>query len=99
MLFDFVIEIFTRTPSPLYLNMVLLGGFIVFFGLVSLFVKERLYLTEALCATAVGIAFGPKGLGVVDLPRWLPDEAWVGYIMEFSRYVLLYSHILFRFFI
>lgn len=78
-------EIFTTPPSPLYLNMVLLGGFIVFFGLISLFVKERLYLTEALCATAVGIAFGPVGLDVVDLPRWFPDT-YMTVLLEFSRY-------------
>lgn len=82
---EFVLEIFTHAPSPLYLNMVLLGGFILSFGLVSLFVKERLYLTEALCATAVGIAFGPVGLGVVDLAKWMPDSH-MSLLLEFSRY-------------
>lgn len=84
MWYDFLVDIFTRTPSALYLNMALLGGFIVLFGLVSLFVKERLYLNEALCATLVGIAFGPVGLGVVDLQRWMP-ESFNTALFEFSR--------------
>ena len=84
MIYDFIVEIFTLAPSPLYLNMVLLGGFILSYGLCSLFIKERLYLTEALCATMVGIAFGPVGMGVVDMQRWLPDT-YMTVIMEFSR--------------
>lgn len=85
MLYDFIVHILTTPPSPLYLNMMLLGGFVIFFGLISLFIKERLYLTEALCATAVGIAFGPVGLGVVDLQRWIPD-GYMTFLLEFSRY-------------
>ncbi|KAJ1920626.1 hypothetical protein H4219_001184 [Mycoemilia scoparia] len=42
-----------------------LGGFIVFYGLVSGFVKERLYLSEALVATVFGIIIGPKAINIV----------------------------------
>jgi len=38
-----------------------IGGFIVLFGLISGFVKQRLYLSEAFIATAIGVAFGPVG--------------------------------------
>ena len=85
MWYDFLIDIFTHAPSALYLNMALLGGFIVLFGLVSLFVKERLYLTEALCATVFGIVFGPVGFGVVDIQKWMPTS-FTTFIFEFSRY-------------
>lgn len=94
MLYDFIVHIFTTPPAPLYLNMMLLGGFVIFFGLISLFVKERLYLTEALCATAVGIAFGPVGLGVVDLQRWAPDR-YMTIMLEFSRYIIFYDFLIF----
>jgi NhaP-type Na+/H+ or K+/H+ antiporter len=85
MWYEFLLDIFTHAPSALYLNMALLGGFIVFFGLVSLFVKERLYLTEALCATVFGIVFGPVGFGVVDIEKWMPGSFY-SFIFEFSRY-------------
>ncbi|KAM3437208.1 hypothetical protein MY4824_003906 [Beauveria thailandica] len=39
----------------------LLGGFISLFGLVSYLLKEHFYLSEALIAMVVGVAFGPKG--------------------------------------
>lgn len=48
-----------------------LGGFVVLFGLVSLLVKEKLYLTESLAATAFGILMGPLGV------RWIKPEKWV----------------------
>jgi NhaP-type Na+/H+ or K+/H+ antiporter len=65
---------------------VLLGGFIGLFGLVSLFVKERLYLTESLVATLVGVAFGPVGLGVVAPQRWFPDHSYL--LREAARIVI-----------
>ncbi|KAJ3152077.1 hypothetical protein HDU86_005922 [Geranomyces michiganensis] len=39
-----------------------LGLFVIVFSLLALLIKERLYLSEALVATALGIAFGPVGL-------------------------------------
>lgn len=50
------------------LAMSLLGLFILLFGLVSLLVKERLYLTESLAATVFGFLIGPKVLDLVPLP-------------------------------
>ncbi|KAJ1757065.1 Na+/H+ antiporter, partial [Coemansia sp. RSA 1824] len=45
-----------------------LGGFICIYGLVSGFVKERLFLSEALVAMVFGILIGPEVINVVD-PR------------------------------
>lgn len=88
-MFEFLYEIFTRPPSPLYANMAFLGAFIVLFGLVSLFVKERLYLTESLVATIVGIAVGPIGLRLVVPEVWLAGGGRVSMvILEFSRIII-----------
>jgi NhaP-type Na+/H+ or K+/H+ antiporter len=35
-----------------------LGGFVVFFGLFSLLIKERLYIGEAVVSVVVGISIG-----------------------------------------
>ncbi|TPX54021.1 hypothetical protein PhCBS80983_g06071 [Powellomyces hirtus] len=48
----------------------LLGGFILIFGFVSLIIKERLYLSESLVATLIGIAIGPVGIKILDPERW-----------------------------
>lgn len=96
MLLDIFLDIFKHIyeepPSSLHLNMVLLGGFVVFFGLISLFVKERLYLSEALCATLVGIAFGPKGFGFLDMSKHWPDPNdpfHLKVVLELSRYACI----------
>ncbi|KAJ2654124.1 hypothetical protein IWW48_006303 [Coemansia sp. RSA 1200] len=64
----------------------LLGGFIFILGLCSLIVKERLYLSETLLATAFGIAIGPYALNWVDPSGWSSDEKALS--QEFSRYAL-----------
>jgi NhaP-type Na+/H+ or K+/H+ antiporter len=47
----------TSVTKP-HLAYMLLGGFITIFSLVSLFVKEKLYVGEATVATAFGIIMG-----------------------------------------
>ncbi|CDH54140.1 na h [Lichtheimia corymbifera JMRC:FSU:9682] len=46
------------------------GGFILFYGLCSLGLKEKLYMSEALVATLYGIFIGPLGVGLIDLEGW-----------------------------
>ncbi|CAG8451272.1 17583_t:CDS:10 [Acaulospora morrowiae] len=48
----------------------LLGGFILFYGLVSLIVKEKLYISEALVATSVGVIIGPACLQIINPREW-----------------------------
>ncbi|TQS33321.1 hypothetical protein Golomagni_06340, partial [Golovinomyces magnicellulatus] len=43
----------------------LLGGFISLFGLVSYLLKEKYYMSEALIALLVGLAFGPLGANFI----------------------------------
>ncbi|EMR09873.1 hypothetical protein PNEG_02052 [Pneumocystis murina B123] len=56
------------------------GCFTSLFMLVSLFIKQRLYIGKAMVATIVGIIFGPYYINIFD-----PDYN----ILEFSRIVLI----------
>ncbi|KAJ2781507.1 hypothetical protein H4R18_002833 [Coemansia javaensis] len=47
-----------------------LGAFAVGFGLVSMLVKERLFVSDTLVAFAFGVAIGPAGAGAVDPASW-----------------------------
>ncbi|KAI9848333.1 MAG: hypothetical protein M1837_000597 [Sclerophora amabilis] len=49
---------------------IILGGFTSLFMLVSLFVKERLYIGEATVATICGIIFGPHAANLFDPGSW-----------------------------
>ncbi|KAL1921827.1 uncharacterized protein VTP21DRAFT_10469 [Calcarisporiella thermophila] len=48
----------------------LVGGFIIIFGYVSLFIKEKLYLSEAFVASLVGLVFGPAIAGLILPNSW-----------------------------
>jgi NhaP-type Na+/H+ or K+/H+ antiporter len=67
--------------AQLYLAMGIIGAFIICFSLVSAFIKEKLFLSEALVATLFGIALGPEGL---HLFSWSAKEN-PEIIYEFSR--------------
>lgn len=70
-MFEHFIEPILEHPSfNLLVCLALLGGFVVLFGLVSLFVKERLYLSESLVATVFGVIIGPVGLRLVRPDKW-----------------------------
>ncbi|GJJ75615.1 sodium/hydrogen antiporter [Entomortierella parvispora] len=56
--------------SPEHIAYALLGCFIIFFGLVSLFVKEKLFISEAFVSTAFGIIIGPYAIGIFDPMGW-----------------------------
>ncbi|RKP20740.1 hypothetical protein ROZALSC1DRAFT_12335, partial [Rozella allomycis CSF55] len=59
---------------PVYQFICLIGALIVFYGLVSLFVKEKMYLTESLIATIIGIICGPSVLGLINLEHWFDTK-------------------------
>lgn len=48
----------------------LLGAFSIIFSLVSLFVKEKLYIGEATVATIFGVIIGPHALNWFDPSSW-----------------------------
>ncbi|KAK9464950.1 Sodium/hydrogen exchanger family-domain-containing protein [Lipomyces arxii] len=69
-----------------HLAYAIIGGFTTIFSLISLFVKEKLYIGEATVATIVGIIFGPHALNLFDPSSW----GNVDYItLEISRIVLI----------
>ncbi|KAG0222770.1 hypothetical protein BGW42_006338 [Actinomortierella wolfii] len=72
-------------PSPEHIAYALLGSFIIVFGLVSLLVKERLFISEAFVSTAFGIIIGPYALGIFDPLGW---EKYDTVTLEFTRIVI-----------
>ncbi|KAL5357447.1 Sodium/hydrogen exchanger family-domain-containing protein [Aspergillus floccosus] len=51
-----------------------LSLFILIFGYISLQLKQRWYVGEALPAFLVGIAFGPVGANFLDIAQWGGDD-------------------------
>ncbi|KAJ2010323.1 hypothetical protein IWW57_006979, partial [Coemansia sp. S610] len=49
----------------------ILGMFAVCFGLVSMVVKEWLFLSDTLVALLFGVTVGPAGMGAVDPASWI----------------------------
>ncbi|KAI0754863.1 Sodium/hydrogen exchanger family-domain-containing protein [Daedaleopsis nitida] len=47
-----------------------LGGFIVLFGMFSLFIREKLYIGEAIWAFLFGVVIGPYGANIFDPRGW-----------------------------
>ncbi|KAJ3226821.1 hypothetical protein HDU81_007088, partial [Chytriomyces hyalinus] len=54
---------YLRTTHLIYLC---LGAFITLFGLVSLIIKERLFMSEAMVAILIGVLIGPVVGKVID---------------------------------
>ncbi|TBU30277.1 Sodium/hydrogen exchanger family-domain-containing protein [Dichomitus squalens] len=51
----------------------ILGGFTVAFSMVSLWVKEKLFVNEVVLGTACGIIFGPHGFSIFNPRSWGGD--------------------------
>ncbi|KAI0225005.1 Na+/H+ antiporter [Massospora cicadina] len=75
----------TLHPELVYILAALVGGFIVFFGLISLLVKEKLFLSDALVALLFGIVVGPRVLGLFDPLSW-PGHAHI--TLELSKFAI-----------
>ncbi|KAF8940621.1 hypothetical protein BGZ58_005580 [Dissophora ornata] len=71
--------------SPEHVASALLGCFIIFFGLVSLFVKEKMFISEAFVSTVFGIVIGPYAIGIFDPLSW---EHFDSVTLEFTRIVI-----------
>ncbi|KAL5040142.1 Na+/H+ antiporter [Batrachochytrium dendrobatidis] len=70
-----------------HLTYLLLGGFVGGFGLISLIVKDRLYMSEAMVATIFGIIIGPAGCNIFNPEALFPGQV-NHVILEFSRLVI-----------
>ncbi|RPD62512.1 hypothetical protein L226DRAFT_504125 [Lentinus tigrinus ALCF2SS1-7] len=67
-----------------------LGGFVVLFGMFSLFIREKLYIGEAIWAFVFGVVIGPYGANIFDPRGWGDgDRATTNTItLEVTRVVL-----------
>ncbi|KAF8074102.1 Sodium/hydrogen exchanger family-domain-containing protein [Lyophyllum atratum] len=67
-----------------------LGGFVVLFGMFSLFLREKLYIGEACWAFLFGVIIGPYGAGIFDPHHWggASEEVTNTITLEFTRVVL-----------
>ncbi|KAF9163763.1 hypothetical protein DFQ26_002138 [Actinomortierella ambigua] len=72
-------------PSSAHIAYALLGSFIIVFGLVSLLVKERLFISEAFVSTAFGIIIGPYAIGLFDPLSW---KDYDNVTLELTRIVI-----------
>lgn len=69
-----------------HLVYIILGGFTSMFMLVSLFIKEKLYIGEATVATICGVIFGPHAANLINPLDWGNTDQIT---LEFSRIVLV----------
>ncbi|KAM4066356.1 sodium/hydrogen exchanger family protein [Hirsutella rhossiliensis] len=56
--------------SELNIVLAILGTFIVLYGIISVKIKQRWYLGEALPAVAIGVVLGPIAAKFLDSERW-----------------------------
>ncbi|WWC88415.1 uncharacterized protein L201_003326 [Kwoniella dendrophila CBS 6074] len=79
--------------SAAHLAYTFLGGFVVIFGMLSLFLKEKLYIGEAPIATVLGIIIGPHCLKLFDPLGWAngKDEVVDEITLEVTRVVIAIS--------
>ncbi len=69
-----------------HLVYIILGGFTSIFMLVSLFIKEKMYIGEATVATICGVIFGPHAANLINPLTWGNTDMVT---LEFSRIVLV----------
>ncbi|KAL1625216.1 hypothetical protein SLS56_007411 [Neofusicoccum ribis] len=72
-------------PTAPHLTYMVVSSFLIAYALFSLFIRNRLHLSEPPLATLFGIAFGPRGAGVLRPARWGLDD---GFAQEFTRLIL-----------
>lgn len=70
-------------PSLAYIA---LGGFVVAFSMVSLLVRERLYISEVVLGTAFGVLMGPHCANIFDPRAWGAESNTI--TLEIMRIVL-----------
>lgn len=74
-----------------HLAITILTLFITFFGLFSGFIKERMYIGEAIIATCFGIAFSSYGAGIFAPRTWAEGHHADEITLELTRIVIALS--------
>lgn len=72
-------------PTSAHLTFLILSSFLICYSVFSLFIRNRLHLSEPPLALLTGIAFGPYGANALDPIKWnfLDDVT-----LEFTRVVV-----------
>ncbi|KAG6331589.1 hypothetical protein ID866_7498, partial [Astraeus odoratus] len=78
------------SPTIPHIIYACLGGFVVVFGMFSLFIREKLYIGEACWAFLFGVIIGPYGAGIFDPRGWANhnEDVTNTITLEFTRVVL-----------
>ncbi|GAA6037492.1 hypothetical protein JCM8097_008215 [Rhodosporidiobolus ruineniae] len=86
-------ELYMVVPEVniVHLAISVLSVFIVFFGLFSGFVKERMYVGEAIIATCFGIAFSAYGAGIFAPRTWALGHHTDSITLELTRIIIALS--------
>ena len=72
-------------PTSTHLTILVLSSFLIIYALFSLFIRNRLHLSEPPLAALVGIIFGPAGANILRPVEWGMDD---GFTQELTRIVL-----------
>jgi hypothetical protein len=68
----------TLNPSELNVVVSVLGGFMILYGWISVKIKQKWYLGEALPAMGLGIFLGPMAAKFLEVNKWgSPDPAQI----------------------
>ncbi|KAK7711128.1 hypothetical protein SLS57_008218 [Botryosphaeria dothidea] len=73
------------SPTAPHLTYIVLSFFLIIYALFSLFIRNRLHLSEPPLATLFGIIFGPRGAQILHPKRWGLDDV---FMQEFTRIIL-----------
>lgn len=72
-------------PTPPHLSYLILSGFLITYALFSIFIRNRLHLSEPPLALVVGVFFGPHCISALNPVSWnFEDDV----TFEFSRIIL-----------
>ncbi|KAM0751845.1 hypothetical protein T439DRAFT_220492 [Meredithblackwellia eburnea MCA 4105] len=86
-------ELFRVTPEVniMHLALTVLSIFVTFFGLFSGFIKEKMFVGEAIIATVTGIAFSGYAAGIFAPRVWAGGHHFDEITLELTRIVIALS--------
>lgn len=71
-------------PTPAHLTYLIVAGFLTAYTLFSVFIRNRMHLSEPPLALVTGIIAGPKGLNALDPLSWYDQD---NTMQEFTRLI------------
>ncbi|KAH9456804.1 hypothetical protein Pst134EA_020714 [Puccinia striiformis f. sp. tritici] len=84
------VKLFKASPkvNDVYVAIALIPGFILCYGSFSSFLKEKLYLGEAMMAVLFGIIIGPHVAGLFEPRTWGNGENFNAVTVELTRIIV-----------